>query len=292
MGKTLSFTSIALICFAANSVLCRMALGNHEIDANSFTLLRLLSGSVMLLLLSSLSGTSRRQPAQQQSTTRGSWLSGYFLFQYAICFSLAYTVLSAATGAIILFAAVQITMIVVSLLKGSRLHYLEWLGVALAFAGFVFLLFPGISAPSPLGFLLMLLSGISWGAYTLRGRRSTAALNDSTWNFIRSLPFILITLVFFWNQMQFNQRGVLLAIASGAIASGVGYAIWYKALTRLSTIQAAVVQLLVPLLTAIAGIVWIAEPISLRLLIASVIILGGILLVILKPYYVTHNTTQ
>jgi len=277
------------------------------LDANSFTLIRLLSGAVILLLLSSLlarkptpkliaaqnattlSHGGDSAPVEQGVVTKGNWLSAYFLYQYAICFSLAYTLLSAASGALILFAAVQITMIAVSLLKGQRLHYLEWLGALLAFAGFAYLMSPGISAPSPLGFVLMLISGISWGAYTLRGRRSQNPLNDTTWNFVRSLPFIFLTLAFFWRELHIETQGVWFAIASGGVASGIGYAIWYKTLPRLGTTQAAVVQLSVPVLTAIAGIVWVNEAITWRLFIAGIFILGGILLVSLKPYTVEKS---
>lgn len=296
MGKTIALTGLALVCFAANSVLCRLALGANEIDANSFTLIRLASGSVFLLLLSGITSLNRSPSPAAPATTdirppsteirKGNWISAFLLFQYAYCFSLAYTLLSAASGAIILFASVQITMLMVAFIKGSRLHALEWLGIVLAFTGFIYLMYPGISAPSPLGFFLMVLSGIAWGGYTLRGRRSISPLTDTTWNFLRSLPFIAVALLFFHQGIQFNSHGLALAIASGAIASGLGYAIWYRALTHISTTQAAVLQLFVPVLTAISGVIWISEPITTRLFVASTIILGGILLVVLKPYYI------
>ena len=289
LGITIFLTSCALICFAANSILCRLALGAQQIDANAFTLIRLLSGAITLLFLLALnrrsSATTNAKPHTPEEQ-KGSWLSAYLLFQYAICFSFAYTLLSAASGAIILFGTVQLTMIMISMYKGNRLHIFEWLGIIIAFGGFVYLLFPGISAPSPLGFYLMLLAGIAWGGYTLRGRHSQNPLSDTTWNFVRSLPFILVLLLFFWSKLHFNRQGVLLAIASGSIASGIGYAIWYKVLPSLRATQAAVVQLMVPILTSIAGIVWVSEPITLRFAIAAVMILGGILLVIIKSYYV------
>ncbi len=187
--KTLVLTTLALIAFAANSVLCRMALGEQHIDAASFSVIRLLSGAVILMLILSFKNGAR--PA-----ARGNWLSASMLFLYAITFSYAYLSLHTGTGALILFASVQITMILFSLFSGNRLHTSEWLGVAIAFAGFVYLVLPGVSAPSLQGFVLMTIAGIAWGVYSLRGRGSQSPLADTAFNFLRTLPFAGLVLVF------------------------------------------------------------------------------------------------
>jgi len=273
--KTLLLTTLALLAFAANSVLCRMALGEAAIDAPSFTVIRLFSGALTLFILIRLKTNSlARQSA-------GSWVSAGMLFLYAVTFSYAYLTLDTATGALILFGAVQISMILLSMLAGNRLSVVEWLGVLLAFGGFVYLVLPGVRAPSPQGFALMSVSGIAWGIYTLRGRASTSPLLETGSNFLRTLPFIALVLLLTIMQAQASWQGVLLAVLSGALASGLGYAIWYQALAGLSATQAAVVQLLVPVIAAFGGVVFIGETIGLRLVISSALVLGGILLVVL-----------
>jgi drug/metabolite transporter (DMT)-like permease len=182
---------------------------------------------------------------------------------------------------LILFGAVQITMIVLSIRAGNRLHVLEWAGVGTAFAGFVYLVLPGVSAPSPHGFLLMSLAGIAWGVYTLMGRGSVNPLADTSYNFLRTTPMLLVLVLLSFASAEYSSRGILLAVSSGAIASGIGYTIWYTALNGLSATQAAVVQLSVPVIAALGGVVVSEESITLRLLESAALILGGILLVVL-----------
>lgn len=287
--STALFTGFALLAFAGNSVLCRLALGEQSIDAGSFTIIRLLSGIVVLSLLWYLRQSHRvRSP---DGSGRGSWRAAVMLFIYALGFSYAYLSLDTGTGALILFGAVQITMILVSLFKGNRLLWIEWLGLLLAFSGFVYLLAPMISTPGLWGFILMTASGIAWGGYTLMGRGSETPLSDTHFNFFRTLPFVAITLIVILlvGDIYLTSEGVLLAVLSGAIASGVGYAIWYRALSGLSAIQAAVLQLLVPVIAALGGVIFTDEVISLRLMIASLFVLGGIMLVVTGRYYLLQR---
>lgn len=277
--KTLVLTALAMIAFAANSVLCRMALGNNSIDASSFTVIRLLSGALVLLVIISL------KVKDQKTQSKGSWFASSMLFLYAITFSFAYITLDTGTGALILFGTVQILMIVVSMIRGNRLHISEWLGVSIAFAGFVYLVLPGVTSPSAMGFILMTAAGIGWGAYTLKGRASRAPLMDTAYNFIRTTPFVIILAGITFKSTSYSTEGVLLAVLSGGLASGVGYTIWYSALGGLSAVQAAVVQLTVPVIAAFGGVIFMSETITLRLTLSSLMILGGILLVVLGRYY-------
>lgn len=261
-----------MIAFASNSLLNRLALGQDTIDAISYTTIRLISGAVMLLIIAS---------AQRKSTktgVRGSWLSAAFLFLYAITFSFAYLSLSTGTGALILFASVQVTMIVAALQSGERPNPLEWIGLILALGGLVYLMFPGLTAPSPLGSALMTVAGVAWGFYTLRGRGSQNPLGDTAGNFVYSVPMILVILLFSLKTIHISSSGVMYAILSGALASGVGYAVWYRALRGLTTTRAATVQLSVPVIAAWSGVIFLAEQVSMRLLIAGILILGGIAL--------------
>ena len=275
--KTAFLTLAALIAFAANSVLCRMALGEASIDAASFTSIRLISGTVVLLLLVLLR-SKLHSPKKQVS--KGSWTSGVLLFLYAACFSYAYVTLDTGVGALILFASVQITMIAYAIIQGRKLNHREWIGVILAFGGFVYLVSPGVSAPSIEGLTLMTVSGFGWGMYSVRGKASNNPLEDTSFNFLRSLPFLVIFVVIGLSELRFSERGVWLAIASGAVTSGIGYTIWYMALNGLNNVEASVVQLSVPALAAAGGILLLSESISLRFILSSVIILGGIFLVV------------
>lgn len=278
--STVGFTLFALVAFAANSVLCRLALGEQSIDAGSFTVIRLLAGILTLLVIWYLS-QRETSPQPRQPSQQGSWRAAGLLFLYAITFSYAYISLETGTGALILFGMVQITMVVTSLLKGQRLCWLEWFGLVLAFVGFIYLLAPSITTPELTGFILMMIAGLAWAGYTLLGKGSVSPLGDTCFNFFRTLPLVIATLLWVIADAHLSSRGVLLAIASGALASGLGYAIWYRALRGLSAIQAGVVQLLVPVIATLGGVLFAAEPITLRLGVAGLMVLGGILLVLL-----------
>jgi drug/metabolite transporter (DMT)-like permease len=268
--QTVIYTTLAMVAFAANSLLNRLALGNSAMDASSYTTVRLVSGAIMLAVIGTLSkdkGWLRQ---------RGTWRSAALLFLYAIAFSFAYLSLSTGSGALILFGSVQLTMMIAALYAGERPHFLEWTGLLLALGGLVYLVFPGLKAPSPLGSMLMAAAGISWGFYTLRGRGSNDPLGDTASNFIRSVPFVLVISLLNLKNIHLSANGLILASVSGALTSGLGYVIWYAALRGLTTTRAATVQLSVPVLAAWSGIIFLSEEISFRLLLAGVLILGGI----------------
>jgi drug/metabolite transporter (DMT)-like permease len=268
--QTILLTTLAMIAFASNSLLNRFALGRDAIDAASYTTVRLISGAVMLFIIASLQRKANSQ------ILHGSWNSAAFLFLYAITFSFAYLSLSTGSGALILFGSVQITMIVVALRSGERPSSLEWIGLIIALGGLIYLVFPGLTAPSPFGSALMTVAGISWGFYTLRGRGSQNPLEDTAGNFVYSVPMVSAVLLFSLKNTSITPIGILYASLSGALASGVGYAIWYAALRGLTTTRAATVQLSVPIIAAFSGVVFLAESVSVRLLIAGILILGGI----------------
>ena len=282
--KTSLATILALTAFAANSVLCRMALGSGAVDAASFTIIRLVSGSLMLIALMFFTAMYRQRNDQDRKDNkdRGSWFSAFMLFIYATGFSFSYLSLDTATGALVLFTAVQVTMITNTIILGYRLKVAEWFGLIIAFMGFVLLILPGIQSPPMMGTMLMVLAGVSWGLYSIRGHGSVNALFDTGYNFIRSLAFIIPILMFGFRSFEFTNEGILLALASGAITSGLGYTIWYVAIKGLSSVQAGVLQLLVPAITALGGVVFLAEPITYRLSISMSLITGGVLLVILN----------
>lgn len=267
-------TTLAMIAFASNSLLNRFALGQNTIDPVSYTTIRLVSGTAMLVLIASL------QRKRNQPLLRGSWVSAGFLFLYAITFSFAYLSLTAGTGALILFGSVQVTMIIFALRSGERPHILEWVGLFLALGGLVYLVFPGLSAPSPTGSALMTVAGIAWGFYTIRGRGSQNPLGDTAGNFVYSVPMILVVLLISLKAVSLSPQGLMYATLSGALASGVGYVIWYAALRGLTTTRAATVQLSVPVIAAWSGVVFLAENVSARLLLAGTLILGGIALAV------------
>jgi len=272
--RTASLTTAALTAFAANSLLCRLALGEGQIDAASYTSLRLLSGAATLWVILAVSGRSN-----DAREVRG-WTSAAMLFLYAVTFSVAYLTLDAGTGALILFGAVQATMILAGFFEGHRPNALEWVGLIGAFGGLVYLVSPGISAPAPLGSALMALAGAAWGIYSLRGRGSGNPVAATTANFVRAVPFALVVSLAALPDFHITSRGAWLAIASGAVASGIGYVIWYAALKGLTTTRAAVVQLSVPVLAAAGGVLFLSEALTDRLIISSIVILGGIALAI------------
>jgi drug/metabolite transporter (DMT)-like permease len=270
--KIFLLTAFALTAFAFNSILCRMALATGEIDAASFTVIRLVSGTVTLAAIILATGKTR------SIARNGNWTSAFFLFAYAIAFSFAYLGLTTATGALILFGCVQLTMFGVSLYRGIRPAVLEWIGLVVAFGGLVYLVFPGLAAPPSGSALLMAAAGIAWGFYTLRGKGSENPLVDTAGNFLRSVPMVLIIGVIFISSTQISRRGAILAMLSGAVASGIGYSVWYAALKHHTATRAAVLQLAVPIIAAIGGMLFLSETTTLRTLIASGLILGGIAL--------------
>jgi len=219
---------------------------------------------------------------QTKYSLKGSWTAGLMLFFYAITFSLAYISLDTGTGALILFGAVQVTMFLGSIVKGHRLQIVEFLGAIIAFSGFIYLILPGVTAPSFTGFSLMTIAGISWGIYTLIGHNSQRPLMDTACNFFRTIPFVIILFILTFNTVHYSLIGILLAVLSGGIASGIGYAIWYLVLRSLTSIQAAIVQLFVPIIAAFGGVLFLFESISFRLFISALLILGGIFLLILR----------
>jgi drug/metabolite transporter (DMT)-like permease len=266
----------ALIAFAGNSVLCRLALGNDSIDAASFTIIRLLSGSLVLAFVLFL----KRRTVNQNA--KGSWLASMMLFVYAVAFSYGYITLDTGTGALILFGAVQLTMILYSVAKGNKLHLIQWAGLCCAFGGFVYLVLPTLATPSLTGFVLMTISGIGWGFYSLIGKGSTNAMADTAYNFIRTTPLVMLLLLWAYTyaDASWSQSGIVLAVLSGALTSGLGYALWYVALGGLTITQAAVIQLFVPIIAAIGGVIFAGEILTIRLMTASVLVLGGIFMVI------------
>lgn len=272
--RSASLTLLAMLAFAGNSLLCRAALKDTTIDPASFTTIRLVSGGLMLWLIVHVRCGSR--------SGRGSWASAMALFAYAAGFSFAYVSLPAATGALLLFGAVQATMIGHGLWCGERLGRVQVVGLVLALAGLVGLLLPGLSAPPLLGSMLMIGAGIAWGVYSLRGKGVGDATRVTAGNFLRAIPIAAILTVLTLHDASLDIAGGVYAIASGALASGLGYAIWYGALPALKATQAATVQLSVPVIAALGGVLLLGETISLRFLVASVAILAGILMVILE----------
>ncbi|MCW5955876.1 MAG: DMT family transporter [Pyrinomonadaceae bacterium] len=281
--KVFLLTAFALTAFAFNSILCRLALRGDEADGAGFTVVRLASGAVMLGILFLL---NRRRKADTLPTGRvsafGSWLSAFFLFAYAICFSFAYLGLTTATGALVLFGSVQFTMVGVSLAKGVRPRPIEWIGLTVAFGGLVYLVLPGLSAPPLMNALLMAAAGIAWGFYSLRGKGSEDPLAETSGNFVRSMPMIAAVALVFLSDLHLSTRGVILAVLSGAVASGIGYSVWYAALKHHTPTRAAVLQLSVPVIAAVGGVVFLAEAASTRVFVAGTLILGGIGLTMIR----------
>ncbi|CAM3701737.1 EamA family transporter [Roseateles saccharophilus] len=271
-GRLLLLSALAMLAFAANSLLCRLALQQRSIDPASFATLRVAAGVVVLLLLA-----RRRALAQPPD-----WPAAAMLWLYMAGFAFAYVSLSAGSGALILFASVQLTMFCAGLRAGERFAAAGWAGLALALGGLVYLVAPGLEAPPALGAALMALAGFGWGIYSLRGRGKTDALGATAGNFLRALPLCLLLSLFMWRGWQVQPRGALLALASGGITSGLGYVIWYAALPGLTAMRAATLQLSVPPLAALGGVLLLAEALTPRLLWASCAILGGIALVLLS----------
>lgn len=299
--KVTLYTLIALIAFAANSLFCRMALAGGHIDAWSFNIIRLSSAAVCLSMIMATHAyyLKHRQLRHRHSVNKeiwnekGNWLSSISLVIYALCFSIAYVELETGTGALILFSAVQLTMIGWGIYKQERLSHVQWMAFIVAIAGFVYLMLPSAAMPSLLAAMLMAISGMAWGIYSIRGKTCLSPLRATGFNFIRSLlaiPILLVNGLIYQNIMQvqlihvdsISMEGIWLACASGAVASGLGYSIWYMAMPLLKNTQAAVVQLCVPVLAAILGMIILSEPITLTFMIASTVILSAVLVFILN----------
>ncbi len=273
--KTTLLSIFALLAFAGNSILCRYALKDEIIDASSFTAIRLASGTFFLIILLLF------KAKDQFDYKAGSWSSSLFLFIYSVAFSFAYINLDTGTGALILFAFVQVTMISTNLLKGNKLLIIEWAGLFVAFSGLTFLLLPSATAPSLFGFIVMAISGIAWGFYSLAGKGSLNPILQTANNFLRTIPFVILLVLFCLDSVKVSNEGILLAIVSGAITSGLGYTVWYAALNGLTITQAAILQLTVPIIATFGGVLFSNEVISRQLIISSSLVLGGVLIVTL-----------
>ncbi|QYJ90774.1 DMT family transporter [Shewanella halotolerans] len=280
--RLLLLTSVTMLAFAANSLFCREALASGSIGAASFTLIRIASGALVLGILVS--------PHIRTSGLGGNWLSASALFGYAVAFSFAYNSLSAGTGALLLFGAVQITMILYGLWSGERINRKQMVGALMAGGGLVWLVLPGVSAPPLIGAMLMIIAGVSWGVYSLLGRGTKRPTLATAGNFIRAVPMALVPFALLANLETISAAGIGYAVASGAFASGLGYALWYLVLPSLSAVTAATVQLSVPIIAAFGGFIWLDEALTSRLLLASIAVLGGIALFVMSKQ--GHGSTN
>jgi drug/metabolite transporter (DMT)-like permease len=262
-------TAAAMIAFAGNSLLCRFALGQGLIDAASFTLVRVVSGGIVLGSIMLL-----RRPARGRFVA--DWRAALALFAYMVCFSFAYLSLSVGSGALILFGAVQLTMFGAALRAGEQFTLFSWSGLAVALLGLVYLVSPGLTAPDPFGAALMSLAGVAWGVYSLLGRTAADPLGATAANFLLAVPLAVAVGASFAGRAHAGAAGLALAAASGALASGLGYVVWYAALRGLTAARAATVQLSVPAIAAFGGVALLSEPVTPRLLVSSAATLGGI----------------
>jgi drug/metabolite transporter (DMT)-like permease len=267
--RTAVLTAGAMLAFAANSLFCRLALGPQLIDPASFAAARVLSAALTLAVIVLPRWRARgRNP--------GDWRAATALFAYLVGFSFAYRSISAGTGALILFGAAQLTMIGAALRAGEAFPPRARIGFALAVAGLVVLVLPGVTAPDRIGAVLMGVAGLAWGVYSLLGRKAGDPLEATANNFIYLVPLVAVLCLVSPNPLTLSWRGVALATASGAVASGLGYVVWYQAVQRLSALHAATVQLSVPVIAAVGGVILLSEHITFRLVVASVATLGGI----------------
>jgi drug/metabolite transporter (DMT)-like permease len=280
-----------MIAFASNSLLCRAALKQTRIDAASFTFVRIFSGAVALWII--VEARKRFMVATAQRSTRmawiepGNWASAFALFVYAAFFSFAYNTLSAGTGALLLFGAVQVTMILCGLRKGEHLDAIQIAGLVVAMTGLMVLLSPGLSAPPLIGSVLMIGAGVAWGVYSLRGATAGDAIDATAGNFLRAIPFAILTSLIAIKSTNLHSLGLIYAVISGAVTSGLGYVIWYGALPGLKATSAATVQLSVPVLAATGGILFLHESITARYVLASLAVLSGIFLVVIEKRQLT-----
>ncbi|MDF7799003.1 DMT family transporter [Pontiellaceae bacterium B1224] len=274
---TIFLTILSLIAFAANSLLARLALAEGTIDPLSFTAFRLFGGMLVLVPISRILFHEKPQAKQKRV-----WISGLALFGYALAFSFGYVTISAGTGTLILVGAVQVSMLGWALFRGEQINLFKWMGMLIALAGLVYLLSPGMAAPDPAGAALMLVSGTAWGIYSIRGRGAKSPISMTATNFTYASLLVLIVVAVGFQSLEISHRGVWIALLSGGFTSGLGYVIWYRALRNLSTTTASIAQLLIPVLAAIGGILFLGEHLSQRLIIASALILGGVGLSIVK----------
>ena len=270
--KLVLLAALAMTAFAANSLLCRMALVETDIDPASFTFWRLTSGALMLTLLVVM--------RNQKPLKEGNMASAIALFVYAAGFSFAYISMTTGAGALLLFGAVQVTMISWGLFNGERMSTLQWGGFLLALVGLILLLLPNAAVPQLSSALMMLAAGIAWGVYSLKGKGAKFPIEATAGNFIRSTPLALVLLVIFWPGGEFHAEGMAYAVASGAIASALGYALWYSILVHIAAIKAATLQLSVPVLAVFAGWLFLDEPVTLRIILSSLAVIGGVAMVI------------
>ena len=285
--RTALLTALAMLAFAGNSLLCRMALKLTSLDAASFTTVRLVSGAVALCLLVRFRGGVETSSAKAV-VAYGNWGSALALFAYAALFSYAYVSMTAATGALLLFGAVQASMIAWGLAHGERLRPVQTVGFATALAGLAALMLPGFATPQWHIAVAMLGAGVAWGVYSLRGKTTPPGqtpdpLATTCGNFVRTVPMAIALSAATLPWMHLDRTGLALAVASGAVTSGLGYVVWYRALPALRATHAATVQLSVPVIAAVGGVVLLGEGFSLQLLVSSVAILGGIALVLRRP---------
>ena len=273
--RTLTLTGVAMLALAANPLLCRMALGAGHIDAASFTGIRVIAGAAVLRLLM----VWGRQGGERKPVD---WRAVVTLFGYMIFFSYAYLSISVGTGALILFGAVLLTMFAVALRSGERFSLLSWLGLGIAICGLVYLVSPGVTAPEPVGAALMAVAGVAWGLYSLLGRGEADPLGTTADNFLYAVPLAVVVNLMFWNDVHASWPGVAMAMLSGAVASGLGYALWYAVLAGMPATRAATAQLSVPVIAALGGVVLLSEPVTFRLVLSSAATLGGIAIVLLQ----------
>ena len=273
--RTLTLTGVAMLALAANPLLCRMALGAGHIDAASFTGIRVIAGAAVLRLLM----VWGRQGGERKPVD---WRAVVTLFGYMIFFSYAYLSISVGTGALILFGAVLLTMFAVALRSGERFSLLSWLGLGIAICGLVYLVSPGVTAPEPVGAALMAVAGVAWGLYSLLGRGEADPLGTTADNFLYAVPLAVVVNLMFWNDAHASWPGVAMAMLSGAVASGLGYALWYAVLAGMPATRAATAQLSVPVIAALGGVVLLSEPVTFRLVLSSAATLGGIAIVLLQ----------
>ncbi|MEZ8818673.1 MULTISPECIES: DMT family transporter [unclassified Vibrio] len=296
--QTLMITFITLVAFAANSVLCRWALMDQTIDPLSFSIVRILSGALTLLILLALSSQSKAKSELASNTSLYTKLKSQFqltsilsLLVYMFGFSFAYLELGAGLGALVLFVAVQFTMIAAHLFSGNRMSLIEWGGCLLSVAGLVYLLMPTEStqAPDLVSIILMSLAGIGWGIYTLAGKKSSNALQSTTANFGFSSLVILVALSLLvlipnaLTQVSITEQGLIYAVISGSVASGIGYSLWYYVVKKLNTVVASIAQLSVPVIATLGGVLLLSEPVTMQFIVSSTVILLGISLVLVAP---------